>query len=133
VKYCLIKTVKPIGNKKFFIFFVLAAYIFIPMVDSMASDECTGIAPFQQGRGVEISYLNLSHGDVLSISDTNTNGDKSSPQKDTKDCCSSCCNAAIMLSNYNIKTLFSSVSIAFRSAFLTLLEPVFSINKPPQN
>lgn len=122
---------KPLHNKKLFIFFVLVTYIIIPFVDSVACDDC--INPAFLSRGIEIGYLNLSHANTLSISDSDTDDNKPSSQKGIKYSCSICFNTAKMVSAYDIKTIFSPVSIAFQSAFLTLLEPVFPINKPPHN
>jgi hypothetical protein len=121
---------KLLQNKKLLIFFLLVTYIIIPFIDSVACDYC--IAPFQ-GRGVGIKYSSLSQADTSSINDTDTYGDKSSPQKGTKDFCSICFNASKMLTSHDIKTVFSSVSLTFQPAFLTLLEIAFPINKPPQN
>jgi hypothetical protein len=121
---------KLIGNKKIFILFVLIAYIFIPMADSMACDDCTGIAPFQGGLG--ISYKDIPQGNMSSSINIDDAKDKSSSEKEGKIFCPICFNA-VEGDFHNHKALFSAVPFANQTIFVVFLEPIFSINKPPQN
>lgn len=115
-------------SKRLLILFVLSTFLIIPFVDSIACDDCINLS--FQVRGLEISYSNITQADALSAKD---NDEKSSPQKDIKSFCSICFNAAKMINTYDTNAVFQSGSLAFQPTFLTLLEPVFSLNKPPHN
>ncbi len=116
--------------KRFLILFVLIAYIFIPMVDSMACDDCTGIAPFQGG--LEISYKNLPQGNMSSSINIDDAKDKSSSEREGKIFCSICFNT-VEGDFHNHKAILSAVPFVNQTIVIAFLEPAFSINKPPQN
>lgn len=117
-------------TRRLLILFVLIAYIFIPMVDSMACNDCTGIAPFQGG--LEISYKNLPQGNMSPSINIDAAKDKASSEKEGKIFCSICFNT-VEGDFHNHKALFSAVPFVNQTIFVVFLEPVFSINKPPQN
>lgn len=117
--------------KRFLILFLLIAYIFIPMVDSMACDDCTGIAPFQ--RELEISYKNIPQGNMSSSINIDAAKDKSSSEREGKTFCSICFNTIGRINSHGFKNLFSAVPLADQAIIVTYLAPAFSINKPPQN
>jgi hypothetical protein len=114
--------------RKVIIFSVFFFYAITPIVDGIVCEDC--INPVFQLKWLENNYLNIT-ADASSISDTYD--DKSSPQKDIKSFCAVCVNAAKMLNTHNADAISSSVALAFQSESLTMLEPTFSINKPPQN
>lgn len=118
--------------RRLLILFVLIAHIFVPMVDSIACDDCEGVAPFQDG--LDISYKNLPQTNVaFSITDTDRHDDKPSTKNEAADCCSTCCNTIGGISSHNYNTIFISVSLVSKPVSIAFLEPAFSINKPPQN
>ncbi len=116
--------------KRVLILFILLAYIIIPFVDSMACDDCTGIASFLGG--LEISYKNLPQGNMSSSINIDDAKDKSSSEKEGKIFCSICSNT-VEGDFHNHKALFSAVPFVNQTIFVVFLEPAFSINKPPQN
>lgn len=115
--------------KRLFILFVLVIYIVIPFVDSMACDDCKGIAPFQGG--IEISYKNLPQGNMSSSINIDAAKDESSSQRG-KTFCSICFNT-VEGDFHNHKAIFSAVPFANQTTVVAFLDPAFSINKPPQN
>lgn len=116
--------------KGLLILFVLAAFLVIPFVDSIACDDCSGIASFQGG--LEISYKNLPQGNMSSSINIDDAKDKSSSEKEGKIFCSICSNT-VEGDVHNHKALFSAVPFVNQTIFVAFLEPLFSINKPPQN
>ena len=117
--------------KRLLILFVLIAYIFIPVADSMACDDCRGIAPFQGG--LEISYKNLPQGNISSSINIDDAKDKSSSEKEGKIFCPICFNTVGGINSHSFNNPFSAVPLVNQTIFVVFLEPAFSINKPPQN
>lgn len=115
-------------SRRVLILFVLIAYIFIPVADSMACDDCIGIAPFQGG--LEISYKNIPQGNMSSSINIDDAKDKSSSGKEGKIFCSICFHT-VQGDFHNHKALFSAVPFVNQTIFIVFLEPAFSINKPP--
>lgn len=115
-------------SKRLLILFVLAAFLIIPLADSMACmacDDCLGIAPFQGG--LEISYKNLPQGNMSS-----SIKNKLPSEKEGKIFCSICFNT-VEGDFHNHKALFSAVPFVNQTIFVVFLEPAFSLNKPPHN
>lgn len=118
-------------SRRLLILFILVVYTFIPSVHSIACDE--HVSP-SHGRVIDISYKNLPQTNVtFSITDTDRHDDKPSTKNEAADCCSTCCNTIGGISSHNYNTIFISVSLVPKPVFIAFLEPVFSINKPPQN
>lgn len=109
---------------------MLAIYMVIPFVDSMACDDCIGIAPFRGG--LEISYKNLPQGNMSSSIYIDDAKDKSSSEKEGKIFCSICFNT-VEGDFHNFKAIFSAIPFINQTISSAFLEPTFSINKPPHN
>lgn len=111
--------------------FILAVYIAIPFIDSIACDDCVGNVPFQGE--ITISHKQMPHADVTSSISTTDPHNQSSGQKETKSYCAICFNAAVGVSFYNHTLQLLISEFESHATSKSPLEPSFSINKPPQN
>ena len=117
-------------SKRLFVLLLVAAYIVIPLADSIACDDCTILVPSRTVSG----SLGLQQTEMAAVAkDTAGREDASSPENEARDLCTICFNAASVTRAYNHETLFSSVPFTGNTSFIAALEPAFSIIKPPQN
>ncbi|MEW6117667.1 MAG: hypothetical protein AB1553_12355 [Nitrospirota bacterium] len=113
------------------VFLVLITYIVTPCVDSIACDDCKGVAPFQ---GVfEQGSNNSSRSEKSPSIEDNTTQSTSPVKERAQFVCSICLSPIEGFNNHYFKSPFSVVSLVNQSAINIFLEPSFPIIKPPQN
>ncbi len=88
-------------SKKLLALFILATFLVIPFVDSIACDGC--VSSFA-GKHVDAKHLCPIHSDTMGG-----------------------------ISSHDSSPIFKSLSSVHEVQSIAFLEPVFSINKPPQN
>jgi hypothetical protein len=118
-------------SKSILILLVLIAYVFIPLADSIACNDCTDTCSFQ---GRRISYSNLINtgNPVLIINNTDSPGKSFNYKEEGKGFCPICYSTAGIFEHNHI-TLFSALYLELQPISIVLPEPSFPINKPPQN
>ena len=110
---------------------ILAVYIAIPFIDSIACDDCVGNVPFQGE--ITISHKQMPHADVtLSISKSDSHN-QTSGQKETKSYCAICFNTAMGVCLYNHILQLPISEFESHPTPELPLELSFPIMKPPQN
>ena len=99
----IIRNMKIFSNviKKLLALFILATFLVIPFVDSIACDDCISAS---DGKGVDAKCICPIH--------LNTIGG---------------------VSSYDNSPIFEPALLVHKTISIAFLEPVFSINKPPQN
>lgn len=118
-------------SKRLLILLVLIAYVFIPLVDSIACNDCIDTCSSQRR---QISYSNLINTDnlVLIINNTDSQGKSFNYKEEGKGFCPICYNTVGIFEQKHI-TLFSALYLELQPVSLVSSEPLFPINKPPQS
>lgn len=119
-------------SKRIFVLLLVAAYLVIPLTDSIACVGCTSPVPFQT-KGA-ISHSDRHQGDAaLSVLDADTSDSASTANREVKHLCPLCSNAASGMKNHKCTSPFLTVQIISMPELFALLNPSYPINKPPQN
>ena len=116
--------------KRWFIVFVLFAYIVIPFTDSIACSGCTEGCSLQ---GTQISYIDMSSTDNpgITVSTADTQGNSYDYNQDSKSPCPICYNA-VSVFTYDHVVIFSALYSVIQLISEISPEPFFLINKPPR-
>ncbi len=119
-------------SKRLFVLLLVAAYIVIPLADSIACVDCASPVPFQM-KGT-ISHSDRQQGDAaLSVRDADTSDSASTADKEVKHLCPLCSNAASEMKGHKCTAPFLTVHVVSMPKLIALSDPSYPINKPPQN
>ncbi|OGW54217.1 MAG: hypothetical protein A2Z46_05055 [Nitrospirae bacterium RBG_19FT_COMBO_55_12] len=109
---------------------LLAAYMFVPLLDIVACDDCSDFKSLSQQESV---FTNATKATPASlIGDDGTNG-SAAAKKETNSRCPLCFNSSFKSSSFNAKNPLSSVTAEHQAVQIAFLDPSYPINKPPQN
>jgi len=119
--------------KRLLILFVIAFYIIIPFIDSVACVDYMSASPHEK-KNHEISHSNLqSSKDSLVVRNNNLHMKSTIDYEKEAQCTCPIClsNGGVFIHTH--KSLVPVISFAVQPIFPSFSEPSFPINKPPQN